>query len=246
MLYKNKDLVGNAVGHYVSYSKYCLDTTCTPTDYNTDGSASNLAWTSVDIYKQTDDYLDVIFTANEGDFHWVIYPDLVGAYQYFINRALPILGEFRSLWRLDNGTFLNGHTDIKDGPLPTLAQIAASVKVQDETWLQADGTYITKYDWNDVIRNPEFYGVYGSDFGSWVRSFAHYMMPLYLSQPHVFHETKFHLLPLTSFYVSDPSIASGFCFTAVLAKSQKARRVGCFDKCGIGDRHMHPYMLTIT
>jgi rhamnogalacturonan endolyase len=132
-----------------------------------DGAASNLNWTSAKIHKESPKFLDVVFTANEGEFHWVIFPDLAGAYQYFVNSALPTLGEFRTLWRLDNTTFLNGKTDIKDGPLPTFAQIQAATKVQDETWLQADGTYITKYDWTDFIRNPAYYGVYGSQFGSW-------------------------------------------------------------------------------
>jgi rhamnogalacturonan endolyase len=53
------------------------------------------------------------------------------------------------------------------GALPTLADIAASTKVQDETWQKADGTYITKYDWADYIRNQHYYGVYGNGVGSW-------------------------------------------------------------------------------
>jgi rhamnogalacturonan endolyase len=56
-----------------------------------------------------------MFSANEGDMHWVIYPDLAGAYQYFVNRGLPVLGEFRTLFRLDNTTFFTGKTNIKDG-----------------------------------------------------------------------------------------------------------------------------------
>jgi rhamnogalacturonan endolyase len=51
--------------------------------------------------------------------------------------------------------------------LPTLAEIENSIKVQDETWLTADGTYITKYDFADFIRNQKFYGVYGPGYGSW-------------------------------------------------------------------------------
>jgi rhamnogalacturonan endolyase len=57
----------------------------------------------------------VSFSAAEGDMHWVIYPDLAGCYQYFVNRALPVLGEFRTLFRLDNTTFFSGKTNIKDG-----------------------------------------------------------------------------------------------------------------------------------
>ncbi|RDW92676.1 hypothetical protein BP5796_02070 [Coleophoma crateriformis] len=151
LFYRDHDLVGGAVGHYVSYN----------------GAASNLAWNSVAIYKKTDQFLDVVFTANEGEFHWVIFPELAGAYQYFVNTGLPVLGEFRTLWRLDNTTFLSGKTNIKDGPLPTFTQIQNATKVQDETWVQADGTYITKYDWTDFIRNSDYYGVYGPSFGSW-------------------------------------------------------------------------------
>ncbi|KKK17913.1 hypothetical protein P175DRAFT_0481919 [Aspergillus ochraceoroseus IBT 24754] len=151
LYYKNKDLVANAVGHYVSYN----------------GAASDLKWTSVEVYKKTREYLDVKFTAAEGDFHWVIFEDLAGAYQYFVNHALPTLGEFRTLWRLDNTTFPNGRTNIKDAPLPPLSAILSSTKVQDETWQLADGTYITKYDFAAWVRDQDYYGVYGDEFGSW-------------------------------------------------------------------------------
>jgi rhamnogalacturonan endolyase len=155
LYYKGKDLVGNAVGHYVSYN----------------GAQSDLNWTSAEIYREGktkgQDFLDIKFTAKEGDFHWVIFEDLVGAYQYFVNHALPTLGEFRTLWRLDNTTFPNGRTNIKDGALPTLAEIQSGTKVQDETWQLADGSYITKYDWTAWIRDQDYYGVYGDEFGSW-------------------------------------------------------------------------------
>ncbi|KAH8819826.1 polysaccharide lyase family 4, domain III-domain-containing protein [Xylogone sp. PMI_703] len=151
LYYKGKDIIGEAVGHYVSYN----------------GGASNLNWTSVQVHSHTNDQLDVVFSATEGDFHWVIQPHLAGAYQYFVNRALPVLGEFRSLFRLDNTTFLNGKTDIKDGPLPPLSLIAEGTKVQDETWILPNGTYITKYDWAAFIRDQEYYGVYGPGYGSW-------------------------------------------------------------------------------
>ncbi|KKY19553.1 putative rhamnogalacturonate lyase [Diplodia seriata] len=151
-LYRNgKDLVGGAVGHYVSYN----------------GAANDLAWLNASIVHRTADYIDVQFTAAEGEFHWVIYADLVGAYQYFVNRALPVLGEFRTLWRLDNGSFPNGRTTERDGPLPAYAEYLDATKVQDETWQKADGTYLTKYDWSAFIREQDYYGVYGDEFGSW-------------------------------------------------------------------------------
>lgn len=80
---------------------------------------------------------------------------------------MPVLGEFRTLWRLDNETFPNGHTNVKDGVLPSSSEYAAATNVQDETWQKADGTFLTKYDWSAFVREQEYYGVYGDKFGSW-------------------------------------------------------------------------------
>ncbi|KAF2261475.1 rhamnogalacturonate lyase-like protein [Lojkania enalia] len=149
--YKGKDRVGDAWGHYVSYN----------------GAASDLNWTSAAIVESGSDYINVKFTAKEVDFHWVIYDDLAGAYQYAINHALPVLGEFRTLWRLDNTSFPNGKTNIKDGVLPPLDEYVTATNVQDETWQKADGSFLTKYDWSAFVREQEYYGVYGNEVGSW-------------------------------------------------------------------------------
>ncbi|KAF2138951.1 polysaccharide lyase family 4 protein [Aplosporella prunicola CBS 121167] len=151
LYYKEHDCVGDAWGHYVSYN----------------GAQSDLNWTSADIYQRTAEYIDVRFNATEGEMHWVIYADLAGAYQYFVNRALPVLGEFRTLWRLDNTTFPNARTNEKDGPLPDLTLYANATKVQDETWQLSSGEYLTKYDWTTFLRDVDYYGVYGDEFGSW-------------------------------------------------------------------------------
>lgn len=113
------------------------------------------------------DWINVKFVAAEGEFHWVIYDGLHGSYQYFINHALPTLGEFRTLWRLDNVSFPNARTNVRDGPLPALAEYAISTNVQDETWQKPDGTFLTKYDWSSNVRDNDFHGVYGEEVGSW-------------------------------------------------------------------------------
>ncbi|KAK3941932.1 polysaccharide lyase [Diplogelasinospora grovesii] len=156
LYYKERDCVGRAVGHYVSYN----------------GAANNLAWTSAAIVKNGTykgvAYADIKFTAAEGDMHWVIFSGQHGAYQYFVNHALPTLGEFRTLWRLDNTTFPYGKTATKDDLLPPLSEYLPQNKVQDETWLKPDGSgYITKYDFTSWIRIQQYYGVYGQGFGSW-------------------------------------------------------------------------------
>lgn len=104
--------------------------------------------------------------------HWVIFAGQHGAYQYFVNKALPAQGEFRSLWRLDNVTFPKGKTNAHDRELPKLSWYLPENKVQDETWMMPNGTgYITKYDFADWSRIQRYYGVYGEGFGSW------YIMP---------------------------------------------------------------------
>ena len=100
--------------------------------------------------------------------HWIIVAGLAGAYQYFVNHDLPVLGEFRTLWRLDNATFTNGKTDLRDEPLPPLSDYRPENKVQDETWRAPGGDgYITKYDLTSWVRTQTYYGVYGDGFGSW-------------------------------------------------------------------------------
>ncbi|RAK76945.1 putative rhamnogalacturonase [Aspergillus fijiensis CBS 313.89] len=149
LYYKNVDLVGDAWGHYVSYN----------------GAQSDLNLTNARIHKVTGDYTDVVFTATEGEFHWVLTPTLTGAYQYFVNKALPTLGEFRTLWRLANDSFTHGWTDERNEALPPLSDIVNAVKIQDETWQQADGTYITKYDFATFLPVIEgqsaLWGLYG-------------------------------------------------------------------------------------
>lgn len=132
-----------------------------------DGAASDLNWTSAAIVESGADWINVKFTAKEGDFHWVIRDDLAGAHQYFVNHALPTLGEFRTLWRLDNVSFPKGRTNIKDDVLPPLSEYLDATNVQDETWQKKDGTFLTKYDWSAFIRKQDYYGVYGDEVGSW-------------------------------------------------------------------------------
>lgn len=62
-----------------------------------DGAANDLRWnySAPYIFSKTREYTDIVFSTAEGDSHWVITPNLAGAYQYFVNRAVPVLGEFR-------------------------------------------------------------------------------------------------------------------------------------------------------
>jgi rhamnogalacturonan endolyase len=97
-------------------------------------------YTSASIVSDSKDYTDISFSSKEGDLHWVIYPDLAGAYQYFVNKALPDISILRTLWRLDPQRFTNGYTTTKNAPLPDFALYANATKTQDETFQIADGS----------------------------------------------------------------------------------------------------------
>lgn len=118
---------------------------------------------------QGDDYIDIAFVSEQVDFHWVIFDDLQGAYQYVVNKDTPWMEILRSLWRLNPDLFLNGRTNIKDDILPPFYLYANATEVQDETFELANGTCcITKYDWSNFVRLRDFYGIYGPDVvGSW-------------------------------------------------------------------------------
>ncbi|KAK6079506.1 Rhamnogalacturonate lyase 2 [Seiridium cupressi] len=149
--YKGYELVGSAVGHYMGY----------------DGE-NNFVWTSASIAAQGGDYIDISFTTTTGELHWVVFDGLAGSYQYFVNTGVPDLSILRTLWRLDPTLFLSARTYLRDQALPDFSLYANATKVQDETWELADGTYITKYDFSDFVRDRDYYGVYGpGTVGSW-------------------------------------------------------------------------------
>ncbi|KUI54168.1 Rhamnogalacturonate lyase [Cytospora mali] len=166
------DLVGSAYGHYVGI----------------DGE-NNLEWTSASIVAEGPDYIDIAFSSTAADFHWVVFDDLQGAYQYIVNKATPEMEILRSLWRLDNQTFTRGRTNIKDDILPPFDLYGNATKVQDETWRLANGTYITKYDWSNFVRDRDFYGIYGPDVAGswWIHPTTEYFTASQLSQTLTVH-----------------------------------------------------------
>ncbi|KAH7068815.1 polysaccharide lyase family 4, domain III-domain-containing protein [Paraphoma chrysanthemicola] len=148
--YQGTDAVGKAQGHYAGY----------------DGEA-NLKFTSATITSNTSSYIDVAFSSSLGDLHWVIYPNLAGAYQYFVNKALPDISIFRTLWRLDPDRFTHGYNTNKNEKLPDFSLYANAPEIQDETFQFPDGSYVTKYDFANYVRERDVVGVYGNNSGSW-------------------------------------------------------------------------------
>lgn len=155
------DLIGDAVGLYASYQ----------------GALHDIFYDNVRIVSFDSNKLDISFEADEGEHHLVLFKGLDGFYSYFVNRNLPVLGEFRTLIRLNPDVYQNAHTSIKDGALPVWPDDYQGTKIFDETWKNTNGTgYITKYDWSSRLHEEEIYGVYGTynatnqTYGFWLIS----------------------------------------------------------------------------
>lgn len=153
------DLVGSALGLYASY----------------EGSLHDINYTSVHIEDISQNKLDISFNAYEGEHHMVLFDGLDGIYSYFVNKNLPDLGEFRTLFRLNPELYENAHTSIKDEALPLWPEDYRGEEIFDETWLNENNTgYITKYDWSSRLHEEEVYGVYGQQnnrsYGFWLIS----------------------------------------------------------------------------
>ncbi len=191
LFYKDQDLIGIAVGHYQGYGMWCTSSLNLDQDlaaYSITDGEVNFQWHSASVYEQNKKYLDVVFNATEIDLHWVIFPGLAGAYQYIVNKALPNLAVLRTLYRLDNTTFTRGRTNIKDAILPPFSLYGNATNVEDETWQLANGTYITKYDFSATVREIDYYGIYGDNFGSWyIRPGGDYINGNHLKQELMVH-----------------------------------------------------------
>lgn len=158
-----------------------------------------MVYTSAKIVSNSSDFIDVAFSSTLGDLHWVIYPDLAGAYQYFVNKALPDLSIFRTLWRLDPSRFTNGYNTNKNEKLPDFALYANAPEIQDETFQFPDGSYVTKYDFANYVRQRDFIGVYGGKTGSWyIHPSNEYQPGNHLSQTLTVCLTSTHVMDVKS------------------------------------------------
>lgn len=146
-----KELVGMAKGFYSSVdAKY------------------EFAPTSLKIVTNTSDIADIAYVSDWGELHYVMRSGVSGVYSYFVADDLGKVAEFRTVYRVDGNIFRNGYNSVKSGPLPTIADVSHSTKLQDETFGFKDGTVYSKYDWADYESRDDVHGVYGNGYGVWV------------------------------------------------------------------------------
>lgn len=155
------DLIGIGVGLYTSY---------------TNKKEIQVNYSSVNIVDIDNQKMHLCFYAWEGELHLILFRGLNGIYSYFLNHNLPVLGEFRTLIRLNPDIYQDGHTSLKDEPLPKFPQDYVLEEIFDETWIDPNNQskYITKYDWSTRLHEEELYGVHGEyngkTYGFWLIS----------------------------------------------------------------------------
>ena len=129
--------------------------------------------TELRVVTSTAEMADIAYVSPWGELHYVTRSGVSGLYSYFVATGIGTVGEYRTLYRVDGGIFRNGFNAERSGTFPTLADIQAGTKLQDETWRLQDGTVYTKYDWATNVADDQVHGVYGDGVGVWVVSASH-------------------------------------------------------------------------
>ncbi len=147
-------------------------------DYTAAANAA-LSPDKVEIVRQTDDMVEVLYSNTKGDLQWqqgyILRKGVKGVYTYVIANGTPksssvSVREARVCTRL-SGTFLNGYVDEQmQGRIPSNSEMAAvesSHQIQDATYEMPDGTIYTKYNWAQFIASDLFHGLMNNNTGVW-------------------------------------------------------------------------------
>lgn len=139
-----------------------------------------------EIVKQTDDYIEVLYTAaannvlplykqgyilRKGESGVYTYVIVNGNSAHFGSNGVGPVKETRVCTRLAS-TFLDGYVDeVMQGKIPSNAEMSVAEKtentIQDATYRMADGSIYTKYNWAQFIDSDNFHGLMNGKVGVW-------------------------------------------------------------------------------
>ncbi|GGH75761.1 rhamnogalacturonan endolyase [Filimonas zeae] len=128
------------------------------------------------LLRKTDSLIEIAFDhAASNHFHYslhyIIRPNVSGIYCYLVQShkagdSAGIYGQTR--WGIGaNESLFNYHLvrDSIQGPMPPMASLTDSSKIQDWTYRLADGTVYTKYNYADYIADRHVHGMAGTQSG---------------------------------------------------------------------------------
>ncbi len=151
LVWQGQELIGPAKGFYSSVN-----------------GSLGFSPTQLLVTTNTPEMIDIAYISDWGELHYVVRSGLSGLYSYFVATNIGTVGEYRTLYRVDGSIFRNGHNAERTGTFPTLAEILAGTKIQDETFLLPNGTVYTKYDYATYVAADRVHGVFGDGYGVWM------------------------------------------------------------------------------
>ncbi len=139
-----------------------------------------------EIVKQTDDYVEVLYTAGANNLlptykqGYILRKGESGVYTYVIvegnsahygSGGVGAVKETRVCTRLASD-FLDGYVDdVMQGKIPSNDEMKVAEKsentIQDATYRMADGSIYTKYNWAQFIDSDDFHGLMNGKVGVW-------------------------------------------------------------------------------
>jgi len=141
-------------------------------------SGRNLRGAEFRVVRQQDDLIEISFNRRFPDvmfeLHYVLRGGESGLYVFLVQRHSAEMAprQFEQTdytLRVDPQRFQYGFTaDTKSGPLIAPAALRAGKMIQDATYLLADGTVYTKYDWADFWDHHWGHGLTGTNVGLWM------------------------------------------------------------------------------
>ncbi len=147
-------------------------------DYTADANAA-LSPDKVEIVRQTEDMVEVLYSNTKADLQWqqgwILRKGVSGVYTYVIANGTPksqsvTVREARVCSRLA-ASFLNGYVDEQmQGKIPSnseMAEVESSHQIQDATYEMPDGSIYTKYNWAQFIASDLFHGLMNTRYGVW-------------------------------------------------------------------------------
>ncbi len=137
------------------------------------------------------------------EYHYIVTKNVSGIYSYVFLRNEEntniSFSELRTVYRFDNAVLDRLNNSIIDMKSYLYSDLQKKTFIQDETWQLENGLYYSKYDLAGYVREVEFYGVYGNNYGAWlVNPSREYYSGGPLKQDLLVHQDSLMLNYLTS------------------------------------------------
>ncbi|ASG79903.1 polysaccharide lyase family protein [Lactiplantibacillus pentosus] len=150
-------------------------------DYHMNGKTVNMKPVRMEVVEDSPEAAHVVYIDDQSDlglaYHLIVRGDDTAIYGYVeawsnTDHSFKV-NELRTVYRLDHELFNIGYNAERIGHQPTSAHMMSGDKLQDETYVMADGSFYSnskiysKYDYAGYLSENPFWGQYGDKYGLW-------------------------------------------------------------------------------